>query len=77
MKIIGAFAIIILAIVLYLIVCRIVCWMYDFDKRTDVKMFGREIEDYDNDKQCTLVGVTIVFIVITVGLLISIFSPLK
>ena len=75
MKIIGAFAIIILAIVLCIIVCRIVCWMFDFDKRTDVKMFGREIEDYDNDKQCAIAGVIVAFVMLTVMLLISIFSP--
>ena len=39
MKLVGAIAVIILAIILYMVVCRVVCWMFEFDKKTDVKMF--------------------------------------
>lgn len=74
MKMIAAVIVIILAIILYMIVCKIICWMFDFDKRTDRKWFNAELEDYDNDKRCAVASVTIVFIVITVGVLVWIFT---
>lgn len=74
MKIVGAIVVIIFAIILYLIVCKIVCWMFDFEKKTDEKMFKMEMEDYDNDKWCAIANVTIVFVVITVGLMFLLFT---
>ena len=74
MKLVVAIIVIILAIILYMIVCKIVCWMFDFDKKTDAKMFKMELEDYDNDKQCAIADVTIVFVVVVVGVLFLIFA---
>lgn len=65
MKFIGAVVVIILAILLYMGVCKVVCWLFDFDKRTDRKMFKIELEDYDNDKKCALASVTVFFVIIT------------
>lgn len=74
MKIIGAFVVTILAIILYIILCKVVSWIYDFDKKTDVKMFKMELRNYDNDKKCAIASITIVFLVITVWILIYIFT---
>lgn len=65
MKVIGVIVVIILAILLYIGICKIVRWMYDFDKRTDRKMFKIELEDYDNDKKCALASITVAFVIIT------------
>jgi hypothetical protein len=51
MRAIGAVAIFLLAIVLCIAVIKGVCWLSDFDKKTDKKMFGVELEDYENDKK--------------------------
>lgn len=48
--------------------------MIDFDKKTDKKMFNAELEDYKSDKQCAIAEVTIVFAVITIGLLYLFFT---
>ena len=74
MKLVGAIAVIILAIILYMVVCRVVCWMFDFDKKTDIKMFKMELEDYDNNKHCVLAGVTVVFVVLTAWVLVKFFT---
>ena len=74
MKILVAIIIILLAVIIYVFLLKFVCWMIDFDKKTDKKMFNAELEDYKSDKQCAIAEVTIVFAVITIGLLYLFFT---
>lgn len=69
MKILGAIIIILLAVIIYVFLLKFVCWMIDFKK-----MFNAELEDYKSDKQCAIAEVTIVFAVITIGLLYLFFT---
>lgn len=74
MKIVGAVVVILLAIILYMVTCKVVCWMFDYDKKTDIKMFKTELEDYDNNKHCVVAGITVVFVVLTAWALFVIFT---
>ena len=65
MKIVGAIIVVILAILLCILACKVACWIFDFDKKSDRKLFGVEIEDYDNDKVCAIASIIVVFAVIT------------
>jgi len=74
MKILGAITIIVILIMLCIITLKIVSWMIEFDKKTDIKMFDTELEDYKSDKQCATAVVIIIFLVIMCGLLYLYFS---
>lgn len=67
MRAMGTVAIILISIVLCIATIKGVCCLSDFDKKTDKKMFGIELEDYENDKICVIAVVIIFFILATIG----------
>ena len=67
MRAIGTVAIILLAIVLCIATIKGICWLSGFDKETDKKMIGIELEDYENDKICVIAVVIVFFIFATIG----------
>lgn len=64
-KILGAPIILTLSTVLCVIICKIACWMQDVDRKTDKKLYGMELEDYDNNKKCAVAKIITLFLIIT------------
>lgn len=64
-KILGALIILTLSTVLCVIICKIACWMQDVDRKTDKKLYGMELEDYDNNKKCAVAKIITLFLIIT------------
>lgn len=64
-KILGAPIILTLSTVLCVIICKIACWMQDVDRKTDKKLYGMGLEDYDNNKKCAVAKIITLFLIIT------------
>lgn len=76
-KILGALIILTLSTVLCVIICKIACWMQDVDRKTDKKLYGMELEDYDNNnKKCAVAKIITLFLIITAVIVYKLLTQL-
>lgn len=75
-KILGTLIILTLSTVLCVIICKIACWMQDVDRKTDKKLYGMELEDYDNNKKCAVAEIITLFVIITAAAIYTLVTRL-